>query len=147
MGFRSIHCVRRSVTDVAVENDQRRLFFGIAKEGERLRNALKIVRIVDTQHIPMIGAKARSDVFSKGDAGAAVESDVIVVVDPAEIVESKMAGKRGRLRADAFHQATVAANGINVIAEEFEARLIVTAAEPFSRDRHADTVGDALAQW
>src|SRR5580692_9016911 len=57
-----------------------------------------------------------------------------------------MAGERGRLRADAFHQATVAANGIDVVIEEIEAGLVVSAAEPFPCDGHADAVGDALAE-
>jgi hypothetical protein len=57
---------------------------------------------------------------------------VIVVVDPAQIVEGEMAGERGRLRTDAFHQAAIAADGIDVIVEEIETWLVVTAGEPFA---------------
>ena len=57
-----------------------------------------------------------------------------------------MAGERRRLRADAFHQAAVAANRVDVVVEEVEARLVVAAGEPLARDRHADAGGDALAQ-
>ena len=73
--------------------------------------------IADPQHIPMVGEEARGDIFGKGDAGIAVDGDVIVVVDPAQIIQGEMAGERSGLRADAFHQAAVAANGIDVIIE------------------------------
>ena len=57
-----------------------------------------------------------------------------------------MAGQRRRLRADAFHQAAVAADRIDVVVEDVEARLVVAAGEPFLGDGHADAGGDALAQ-
>src|ERR1700692_1238439 len=94
----------------------------------------------------MISEEARGDSLSKCNAGLAVYGDVIVVVDPAQIVEGEMAGERGRLRTDAFHQAAVAADGIDVIVEEIETWLVVTAGEPFARDGHADAGGDALTK-
>ena len=57
-----------------------------------------------------------------------------------------MAGQRGRLRADAFHQAAVAADGVDVIVEHLEAGPVVAAAQPLARDRHADAGGDPLPQ-
>ena len=57
-----------------------------------------------------------------------------------------MPGQRGRLRADALHQAAVATDRVDVVVEDVEPRLVVAAAEQFLRDRHADAGGDALAQ-
>jgi hypothetical protein len=71
---------------------------------------------------------------------------VIVVVDPAQIVEGEMAGERRGLGANPFHQATIAANRIDVVVEQIEARLVVTAAKPFPRNSHADAGGDALTE-
>jgi hypothetical protein len=59
MGRGSIDLMRRAVADVAVENDQRRPVFGLAEDGECIRDARKIVGITDPQHIPMIGEEAR----------------------------------------------------------------------------------------
>ena len=132
MGRGGIDLVRRAIADVAVENDQRRPAFGLAEDRERILDALEIVGIADPQHIPMIGEEARGDVLGEGDAGLAFDGDVIVVVDPAQIVEGEMAGERGRLRADAFHQAAVAANGIDVVVEEIEAGLVVAAGQAIS---------------
>ena len=146
MGRGGIDLVRRAIADVAVENDQRRPVFRLAEDRERLRDALKIVGIADPQHIPMVGEEARGDIFGKGDAGLAVDGDVIVVVDPTQVVESEMAGERRGLRADAFHHAAVAADGIDVVVEEIEAGLVVAAGKPFARDGHADTGGDALTE-
>jgi hypothetical protein len=39
------------------------------------------------QHIPMAGEEARGDVLGEGDLGLAVDGDVIVVVDPEQILE------------------------------------------------------------
>ena len=41
-----------------------------------------------------------------------------------------MAGQRRRLRSYALHQTAITANGINVVVEDFEARLVVAAGEP-----------------
>src|SRR6516164_3885100 len=57
-----------------------------------------------------------------------------------------MAGERGGLGADAFHQAAVAADRINVVVEKIETGLVVAARKPLARDGHADAGGDALTE-
>ena len=57
-----------------------------------------------------------------------------------------MAGERRRFRADAFHQAAVAADRVDVVVEDREVGLVVARREPLLRDRHADARRDALAQ-
>ena len=57
-----------------------------------------------------------------------------------------MARERCRLGADAFHQAAVAADGVDVVIEHLEARAVVAIGEPPLADRHADAGRDALAQ-
>src|SRR4029079_1323745 len=86
------------------------------------------------------------DILAEGDAGLALDSDAIVVVDPAQVVELEMAGERRSLRAHPFHQAAVAADRVDVVVEQVEARLVVAAGEPLAGDRHADAGGDPLAQ-
>jgi hypothetical protein len=131
---------------VAVEDDQRRPALGLAKDRERVFDPLEIVGIADAQHVPAVSLEARCYIFGEGDACLALDGDVIVVVDPAQVVELEMAGQRGRLRTDAFHQAAVAANRIDVIVEHLDAGPVVAAGQPLARDRHADAGGDPLPQ-
>src|SRR5262245_51836219 len=52
-----------------------------------------------------------------------------------------------RFRRNAFHQTAIAANSVDVVVEDLEARLIVAAGEKLLADRHADARGNTLAQW
>jgi hypothetical protein len=45
-----------------------------------------------------LGRLTRTSPLGEGDACVAIDRDVVVVVDPAEIVETKVTGQRGRLR-------------------------------------------------
>jgi len=64
------------------------------KPSERMLDAVDIVRVADSQHIPPISEKASSDILSESDARVAFDRDVVVVPNPAEIVESQMGGER-----------------------------------------------------
>merc|ERR1719464_2052835 len=50
----------------------------------------------------MIRSETRGDILGEGQLGRPVDLDVIVVVDPYEIVELEMPGERHRLGAYAF---------------------------------------------
>ena len=71
---------------------------------------------------------------------------MIVVVDPAQVVETEMAGQRCGFGRDTFHHAAVAADGINVVVEHVETGLVVPAGEPFLGDGHTDARSDALSE-
>ena len=74
------------------------------------------------------------------------DRDVVVVVDPAEVVEAEVAGQRRRFRRDALHQAAVAAHGVDVVVEDLEARPVVAVGEPLLRDGHAHAGRHALPE-
>src|SRR5581483_2182451 len=78
--------------------------------------------------------------------GIALDRDVIVVVDPAEVREPEVPGERRGLLRDALHQAAVAADRVDVVAEDLEAGPVVGRGEPVPGDRHADAGGDALPE-
>ena len=75
--------VRRPVTDVTVEDDQRRPARGLTEGLQRTLDELDVVRIADAQHVPLVALESRRDVLGKSELGAAFDRDVIVVVDPA----------------------------------------------------------------
>ena len=52
-------------------------------------DAIEIVGIADAQHVPAVGQEPRGDVLGEGDVGLALDGDVVVVVDPAEVVEAR----------------------------------------------------------
>src|SRR5262245_29397106 len=86
------------------------------------------------------------DVLREGDARVSLDGDVIVVVEPAEVVEAEVSRQRRGLRRDAFHHAAVPAHGVDTVVEDVEPRPVVSIREPLLRDRHADARGDALAE-
>src|SRR6476660_6972732 len=95
---------------MAVQNDECRATLGLVKDIQRLLDALDVIGIAYAQNVPPVAEEAGGDVLGEGDARVAFDGDVVVVVDPAEVIEAEMAGQRGGLRADPFHHATVAAD-------------------------------------
>ena len=57
-----------------------------------------------------------------------------------------MAGEGRRFRGDALHHAAIAANGINVVVEDLEARLVVAGSEPLLGNGHTDAGSDACSE-
>jgi hypothetical protein len=84
-------------------------------------DAVNVVGVADAQDVPAVAQEPGRDVLGEGDARVAFDGDVVVVVNPAEVVEAEMAGERRRFRRDAFHHAAVAADRINVVIEDLEA--------------------------
>ena len=70
MGGRGIVPVRRAVADMAVDDDQGRPMFGLAKDRERILDPTDVIGIAHTQHIPPIPHEAGGDVLGEGDAGS-----------------------------------------------------------------------------
>src|SRR4029077_19758752 len=95
--------MRRTIADMTINNYDRwsaRRARGIS---ERVLNAIQIIGIPDTNDVPSIRQKSPGDVFGERDIGFAFDSDVIVVIDPAQIIELQVPGNRGCLTRDSFH--------------------------------------------
>ena len=142
----SVLPVGRAVADVAVEDDQRGPAFGAPERTQRVLDEIDVICVADPQHVPVVAHEPGRYVLGKRDLRAAFDRDVVVVVDPAQVVEAEMPRERRGLRTDALHQAAVAANGVDVIREHVEAGLVVSRREPLLRDRHADTGRDTLPE-
>ena len=132
---------RRAEADHRAAFDHRGPRLGLGCSDGR-RDGLRIVA-VNALRMPAGGFETRASVVGEGEAGGAIDRDIVGIVEHDQAVQPQMAGKRDRLLADALHQATVAADDIGVVVHKF-------AAEPGShaalRQRHADRVGEALAE-
>ena len=143
---RGILFMRRAVTDDAVDDDDGRPIVGAAERLQRARERGGVVGVAQPRHVPAIAAEPAFDVLAESKVGMALDGDRVAVVDPAQIGEVEMAGERGRLAGDAFHEVAVAADRVNVEVEYRKMRPVVARAEPARGDRHADAVAAALAE-
>jgi hypothetical protein len=143
MGGLGVLLVRRAPADVAVDDDQGRPadlgLEGVEGAGEQSG----VVGVPDPEHVPAVALEATEHVVAVGEAGVAVDRDVVVVVEPAEVVELEVAGEGGGLVGDALHQAAVAGERVDVEVEELGAEALPL---PLGGKRHPDRGGDALAE-
>src|SRR5215472_2828096 len=138
--------MRGAVADVTVKNNEGWAMLGLAKDSQCLFDPVDVIGVADAQYVPAVAQKSGRDVLGKGDARIAFDRDVIVVVDPAKVVQGEMARQRRRFGSHALHHAAVAANRVDVVVEDLEVGAIVPVSEPRLGNGHADAVGDALSK-
>ena len=134
------------VPDVAVDDDERGSA-GLGSEGvERARQHGEVVGVADAGDVPAESDEAGGDVLGEGQRGVALDGDLVVVVDPAQVGQAQVPGKRRGLRGDAFHQVTVAAEGVDVVVEQVVAGPVEVRGLPAGGDGHADRGGGPGAE-
>ena len=138
--------VRRAVADVTVQDNERRTPLRLLEDVDCVLDTLQVVGVTDSQHVPSVGQESRLHIFGKGDPRISLDGDVVVVVDPAEIIEPQVSRQGCCFGADALHQAAVTANRVNVIVEDVEIGPIVTVGQPLLRDRHPHAGGHTLPE-
>ena len=146
MGGGGVVPVRGAVADVAVQDEKGGAALRLPEDLQGVLDAAHVVGVADPQDVPAVAEEAGGHVFREGDARGALDGDVVVVVDPAEVVQAQVARQGGGLGRDPLHQAAVAAHGIDVVVEDVEARPVVVLREPLLRDRHAHARRDPLSQ-
>src|SRR5215469_2253609 len=146
MSGSSVLLVWRAVADVAVENNERRPSLCLAENVQGLLDPVEIVCIADAQDIPSVSDKSRWHILREGNSGVAFDRDVVVVINPAEIVEAEVPCQRRGFRGNSLHQAPIAANRINVVIENVEAWTVVPVGKPLLRDCHANAGCDSLPE-
>src|SRR5258705_10421062 len=146
VGRGGVVLVRGAVTDVAVQYDERGTPLRLPEDAESLLDAIEIVGVTHSQDVPPVGEEPRGDVLREGEARLSFDRDVVVVVDPAEVVQTQVTGQGGRFGRDALHQAAVSAHDVDVVVEDREARPVVPVGEPLPSDGHPHARGDALPE-
>src|SRR6185436_4488556 len=136
-----------AVADDAPDDDHGWTFLFSLERGERAVERVKIIGIVDVLDRPSVAFEAPGNVFGEGQIGAALNGDLVAVVEPAQVGQLLMSRERGCLGADALHQTAVAGNRVDVVVEELVTGTVEGGRLPHAGYRHADAGRDASAKW
>ena len=137
---------RRALADRRLAADQRRLAGVRARAGDRRVDGVDVVAVDRGDDVPAVGLEALRRVVDEPRRDRAVDRDAVVVVDRDQLVELPGAGERARLVADPFHQAAVAEEHVGMVVDDVVAVAVELGGEELFRERHADGVGQALAE-
>src|SRR5215470_6135200 len=94
-----------TVTDMTVEDDKCWAAFLSPENIEGVPDTINVVGVANSQDVPPVGQKPGRDILGEGDACVPLDSNVVVVVYPAKIVETQVAGQRRCFRRDPLHHA------------------------------------------
>src|SRR5205807_4594486 len=83
---------RRAIADMAVHHHQRGPVLLLAENLEGAGHHLQVVGVADARHVPAVAQEARRHVVAERQRGGALDGDVVVVLDPAEVAQLQVAG-------------------------------------------------------
>lgn len=133
--------------DRGVDLDERRLVgHGLGRLDGLLDGGVVVVAVLDDLHVPAVGLVALLHVLGERDVGAAVDGDLVIVVQHDELAEAQVAGQRRGLRGHALLQAAVAADDVRVVVHDVEAVLVELGGQVLLGNGQPHGVRDALAQ-
>ena len=85
MGSAGILLIGRSISNVAVDNDQRWPVARALKGIKRPFEHIEVVRVTHSCHIPVVAQEPRRDIFTERPLGVPFDGDLVVVINPAKI--------------------------------------------------------------
>src|SRR5215471_3374288 len=109
---------------MAVNDDERRSRGLPLCYPDGMIEKVEVVGVADALNVPIVRHETRRDVVAEGKRRVTFDGDAVVVVDPDQLVQLEMAGQRGRLLRDPFHQIAVAANGVDSVVDDLVAGAI-----------------------
>ena len=135
----------RAESDVGSHGDQAGPLVG----SRRLDGRVDCRHVVAVRHalgVPTVRVEAGGHVLREGQRGWPVELDVVVVVEDDELAQAQVPGQGSGLGADPLLEVAVGADGVDVVVEQLEAGPVEARGRGGLGDRHANGVGEALAQ-
>ena len=132
--------------DLRFDRDEGRPLLVCLRLFDRLADGGEIRTVLDRERLEAEGRHALFHVFGKGEVGAALDGNVVAVVEHDELVEGERACEREDFGGDALHHAAVAAEGKGVVIDDGEIRLVEDGGEVRFSNRHADCHAHAGAQ-
>ncbi len=82
-----------TVADVAVQDEKGGTTLGLAKDLQGMLDPVNVVSVADAKYVPPVTQEPSRDVLRESDSRVSLDRDVIVVVDPTEIVQAEVSGK------------------------------------------------------
>ena len=138
--------VRRAAADGRLAADQAGLV-GDRLGGEYGKlDGVAVMAVYVGDDVPAVGLETLRRVVGEPAFDMAVDGDAIVVPEGDQLAQAKGAGERAGLVRDAFHQAAVAEKGVGVVIDDLVAGPVELGGQHLLGERHADRIGDALAE-
>ena len=106
----------------------------------------EVVAVLDPLGVPAVCVEAPGDVLRPRHRRRPVELDAVVVVEVDELAEPEVAGERRRLGGDALLQVAVGDDPVDAVVDQRMVGAVELGREAAFGDRHADPVGEALAE-
>src|SRR5215471_546936 len=146
VSFRRVLLMRRTVADMAIQNNEGRSLLRLSENLKGAFDPIDVVGITNAQDIPPVRQESRRNIFRERDTCVPFDRDVVVVVNPTEIVEAQVPGEGRRFRGYPFHHAAIPAYGINVVVKNLKVRSIVMGSQPPLSDSHPHARRNALSE-
>ena len=95
---------------------------------QRALDQFNVIRITDPRNLPSVTDETRRHILGESQIRVTFDRDVVAVVDPTEVGQLQVTCERRRFAGDAFHQASIATERVDVEVEQVEARAVYVAA-------------------
>ncbi len=142
---RAVRLIRAAIADDRATDDHRRAVGGGLGFGQGRIHGDR-VHPVAVQHAPPHALKLQLRIFREGQFRAAVNGDLVVVVEHHQLVELLVAGQADRLLRHAFHQVAVAGNHPGAVVHHVVAGAVKARGQPALGHCHPHGGTDALPQ-
>ncbi|CAI8159462.1 MAG: Uncharacterised protein [Prochlorococcus marinus str. MIT 9215] len=140
--------VGRSVANGGGHLDDRWLVGDGLGRLDRFGNGIHIgVTISNVLHMPAIGFVALQHVLSEGDVCAAVDRDVIVVVEGNQLSELEMAGQGAGFGRNTFLITAITHHHIGVVINDVGVSFIELGGEVSFSNSQTYSIRDAGTEW
>ena len=113
---------------------------------DRRVDGVDVVAVDVGNDVPAVGLEAPRRVVGEPALDLAVDRDAVVVVEADQLRQAQRAGERAGFVRDAFHQAAVADEHVGAMVDDRMAGAIELGREQPFGERHADRVGESLAE-
>ena len=137
--------VWRTETNDALQNNNGRFARRVLKALHCSTNGIQIVGILDCHCVPSESLKFRGRIFRKCQIRFTFDRDVIVVINPAEVIQFQVTSNRCCFATDSFHEVAIGAKYVYVVIKEIRSVSIKTCGFPFGSHGHANTCANTLA--
>ena len=82
----SVLLVGGTVADMAIQNNEGRAALRLSEDLQGMLDAVNVIGVTDAQDVPPITQEPGRYVYRESDTGVPFDGDVVVVVNPADIV-------------------------------------------------------------